>query len=77
MYPLIAKTLAVVGTVCAAVLLVSQQPYGNDMSLFSQVSSRDPVIQRELEAEFVKYIATFGKSYASKSEVPRRFEQFA
>ena len=69
------KALAVVGTVCAAVLFVTTNtPYSQ--SLFSR-SSRDPALQRELESEFVRFIATYGKSYASKTEVPTRFEQFA
>ena len=47
------------------------------MSLFSTMQKRDPALQKELEGEFVRFIATYGKSYASKTEIPSRFEQFA
>jgi len=41
------KTLALVGTVCAAVLLVTTYN-PSPQSLFSQ-SARDPALQKELE----------------------------
>ena len=72
------KALVVVGTVCAALLYVSTTTAMDDsMSLFSSMQKRDPALQKELETEFVRFIATYGKSYASKTEVPSRFEQFA
>ena len=76
------KALVVVGTVCATLLFVSTTTttgaaMGDSMSLFSAMRNRDPALQKELEGEFVRFIATYGKSYASKAEVPSRFEQFA
>ena len=73
------KVLAVVGTVCATLLYVSTTTTtgGDSISLFSTMEKRDPALQKELEGEFVRFVATYGKSYASKTEVPSRFEQFA
>ena len=73
------KALAVVGTVCAALFYVSTTTTtgADSMSLFSTMEKRDPALQKELEGEFVRFIAIYGKSYASKTEVPSRFEQFA
>ena len=31
----------------------------------------------EIESAFIQFIAKYGKSYASKSEVPSRFENFS
>lgn len=41
------------------------------MSLFS-----NNLDEREIEEEFVKYIARFGKSYSSKKEYPDRYQIF-
>jgi len=73
------KALAVVGTVCAALFYVSTTTTtgADSMSLFSTMEKRDPALQKELEGEFVRFVATYGKSYASKTEMPSRFEQFA
>jgi hypothetical protein len=43
-----------------------------EQSLFS-VAMKDPILQKELETEFVNYIAIYGKSYDSKAEIPSRF----
>lgn len=77
MNPTYMKALAVVGTVCAAALLLGTTTnIYSPQNLFS-VSPRDPALQKEIEREFVNFIAKYGKSYASKSEVPQRFELFA
>ena len=75
MNPFTLKAMAVVGTVCAAVLMLTV-PSQHPMNLFTS-TGRDPALQKELEHEFVKFLATHGKSYASKSEIPTRFEKFA
>jgi len=74
MNPTYMKALAVVGTVCAAgVLLTTTSTNYSGQTLFG-VTQRDPALQKELEAEFVNFIAKYGKSYASKTEIPTRFE---
>ena len=62
-------SFVVVGTVCAAVLATLHMiPLNSGTQLFSIGSDI------EVEKAFINYIATYGKSYASKSEIPVRFE---
>jgi hypothetical protein len=62
-------SFVVVGTVCAAVLATLQMiPMNSGTKLFSAGSDV------EVEKAFINYIATYGRSYSSKSEIPVRFE---
>ena len=62
-------SFVVVGTVCAAILAtLNMIPMNSGTQLFSINSDI------EVEKAFINYIATYGKSYASKSEIPVRFE---
>jgi hypothetical protein len=62
-------SFVVVGTVCAAVLATLQMiPMNSGTELFSMGSNI------EVERAFINFIATYGRSYASKSEIPVRFE---
>jgi hypothetical protein len=62
-------SFVVVGTVCAAVLATLQMiPMNSGTELFSAGSDV------EVEKAFINYIATYGRSYSSKTEVPVRFE---
>jgi hypothetical protein len=62
-------SFVIVGTVCAAVLATLQLiPINSGTELFSVGSDI------EVEKAFINYIATYGRSYASKSEIPLRFE---
>ena len=63
--------LSIVGTVaavCAIGALYSQAP-SSARTNFLQLNS-------EVETEFIKFIAKYGKSYTSKEELPKRFEIF-
>lgn len=64
--------LALSATALVAVLYLTTPLKAPSISLFSTVSHEDI----ELEQAFIHYIAKFGRSYASKSEVPQRFELF-
>ena len=59
-------------SVAAVVYLSTQSYYVEEQSLFS-VAMKDPILQKELETEFVNFIAIYGKSYESKAEIPSRF----
>lgn len=62
-------SFVVVGTVCAAVLATLQMiPMNSGTELFSTGSDV------EVEKAFINYIATYGRSYSSKTEVPVRFK---
>ncbi len=61
-------SFVVVGTVCAAVLATL---YSTPINRGTELFAGDSDI--EVEKAFINYIATFGRSYASKSEIPARF----
>jgi Cathepsin propeptide inhibitor domain (I29)/Papain family cysteine protease len=69
------KKLVIVGTVAAAcvvsTLYMTATPtiLGGGVSFLSQPAG-------EVEQAFIHFIAKYGKTYASKTELPRRFEIF-
>ncbi len=69
------KTLVVSALVLVALfgtLAVLNWKNGSELKGMRLFSS-----DREIEEAFVQYIAKYGKAYATKSEVPIRFESFA
>jgi C1A family cysteine protease len=69
------KKLVVVGTVAAVCAFAGlfnngHQSSSAGMSLFSNSNI-------EIEQAFIQYIAKYGKSYASKDEIPERFQIFS
>ena len=65
--------LAIVGTVAALTfaLYFTKLSPKSSVSLFSSNHN-----EREIEVEFVKYIAKYGKSYSNKKEYPDRYQIF-
>ncbi len=64
-----AAALAIVGYLC-----LSSVPQPSDINLFATNNSE---IQSEIEQAFISYIAKYGRSYASKAEIPARFAKFS
>lgn len=68
------RKLVIVGTVATACLVASAffstSSVSSGTSLFTGKDS-------EVEQAFVQFIAKYGRSYASKSEIPKRFKVFA
>lgn len=67
------KTLVIVGTVAvsvAALAFFSHTPIAPASNFLQGASS-------EVEEAFIQYLAEYGKSYASKDAIPRRFEIFS
>jgi Cathepsin propeptide inhibitor domain (I29) len=64
----VATILAAIASTAVLMLLFSGNQHQRGMSLLEN---------KEIEEAFIQYIARYGKSYASKEEVSKRFENFA
>lgn len=58
---------AIAGATALLVLFAGKQTYNGGISLMEN---------KEVEEAFVQYIARYGKAYASKEEVTKRFDNF-
>jgi hypothetical protein len=65
---IIASLLAAIAIATVLLLLFTGNQYQKSLSLIET---------KELEEEFVQYIARYGKTYVSKVEITKRFDNFA
>lgn len=63
-----ASLLAAIASATALLLLFTGKHYNGGISMMEN---------KEIEEAFVQYIAKYGKTYASKEEVTKRFDNFA
>lgn len=63
-----ASLLAAIASATALLLLFTGKHYNGGISMMEN---------KEIEEAFVQYIAKYGKTYASKEEVTKRFGNFA
>ena len=64
--------LVLIGTVAAAALALYSMEFSGNMS----TTLLQNINEKEIESEFVQFIAKYGKSYSSKSEIPARYQIF-
>ncbi len=66
---MIVGTVAIVGAV-AALMISQRSPIDTSFALFQNASS-------EKQTAFIHFLAKYGKTYASKSEVQSKFMSFS